>query len=503
MPQAAARRSSLKNGAASLESGEIRMAESSAAVQAAPDASRGAGRRIGAARAGLIVLSVTIVTLLEGGGGAEADILAIVALSTLWLLAMHTGFATTRPALNALGTHVALIRGAGMGLILTAALAACAPALAPSAAWSIVLFLTIVTGTALCELFATRTALPQRVLLIGPSETCGPVIDEFAAIARRFTIVGVVEDGRGEPGPDYVGPTDKLALIVDGIRPDLVALVPGCNRPTAFSQLMLAKTDGFNVLELAQLYEHAMGRVPVRDLNASWFMSVLHLYRRPYSALAKRAFDIVGVVFLVTLALPLFPILALVVLSNGRPIFFRQVRIGARGRPFTMVKFRTMRVDAEFDGNALWAVQNDPRVTDTGRIMRRFRLDELPQVWNILKGEMSLVGPRPERPEFVDKLAEAAPFWDHRHLVKPGITGWAQINRGYASDTEANLLKLSYDLWYLRHRSLTVDITICARTFASMVRGEWAGQQKIEQPAAEPTALWRYGVVSLDGENAA
>jgi lipopolysaccharide/colanic/teichoic acid biosynthesis glycosyltransferase len=132
-----------------------------------------------------------------------------------------------------------------------------------------------------------------------------------------------------------------------------------------------------------------------------------------------------------------------------------------------------MRADAEATG-AVWALERDPRITTTGRIMRKTRLDELPQLWNVLRGDMSIVGPRPERPEFVEELREAVPFWTRRHLVKPGITGWAQVRRGYTADASGTEEKLSYDLWYLRHRSLVVDLAICAKTFTTLVTGSGA-----------------------------
>jgi Bacterial sugar transferase len=148
------------------------------------------------------------------------------------------------------------------------------------------------------------------------------------------------------------------------------------------------------------------------------------------------------------------------------------VRLGEHGKLFTIYKFRTMRADAEAAGNAVWADVEDPRVTRTGSIMRRLRLDELPQLLNVIRGDMSLVGPRPERPEFLGELSGRVPYWSRRHLVKPGLTGWAQVRHGYAASPEATSEKLSYDLWYIRHRSLTVDIAILLRTFAVVLRGD-------------------------------
>jgi lipopolysaccharide/colanic/teichoic acid biosynthesis glycosyltransferase len=165
-------------------------------------------------------------------------------------------------------------------------------------------------------------------------------------------------------------------------------------------------------------------------------------------------------------------LVALFVAQSGRPIFYRQVRLGEHGRHFTILKFRTMRPDAESAG-PVWAADRDPRTTRIGGVLRRTRLDELPQLLNVLRGDMAIVGPRPERPEFVALLEAAVPFWSRRHLLKPGVTGWAQIRADYASDALGTEEKLAYDLWYLRHRSLVVDSLICVRTLASLflVRG--------------------------------
>jgi exopolysaccharide biosynthesis polyprenyl glycosylphosphotransferase len=293
-----------------------------------------------------------------------------------------------------------------------------------------------------------------------------------------------------------VGTTADLPTTIESLHPDLVALAPGANRPATFTQLLDLSDLGFRVLEMAHFYEYAFGRVPVRDLTGAWFMSVLHLYQRPYSRLLKRCTDVTGALVLLIVTAPLFALLALLVRITPGPILVRQIRVGEHGRLFTMFKFRTMRADAERPGEAVWARAHDPRITAAGRLMRRLRLDELPQVWNVLNGEMSLVGPRPERPEFVELLG-SVPFWTRRHLVKPGITGWAQVKHGYAADAEGSLEKLSYDLWYIRHRSLTVDLAICAQTVAAVVRGEHR-REPSAAPAEQPLALMQG---TLEAEN--
>jgi len=166
---------------------------------------------------------------------------------------------------------------------------------------------------------------------------------------------------------------------------------------------------------------------------------------------------------------PLLPILVLLVRLTPGPVIYRQTRVGEGGRHFTILKLRTMRANAEEAGSPCYTQVGDERVTHVGRILRRAHLDELPQLWNVLRGEMSIVGPRPERPEFVDLLEETVPFWTRRLLVKPGITGWAQLRCGYAFDDASAAEKLSYDLWYLRNRNVVVDLAICFQTVLSLL----------------------------------
>jgi lipopolysaccharide/colanic/teichoic acid biosynthesis glycosyltransferase len=165
-------------------------------------------------------------------------------------------------------------------------------------------------------------------------------------------------------------------------------------------------------------------------------------------------------------------------------VILRQVRLGEHGKLFTIFKFRTMRADAEGSGQAVWAVDHDPRLTRTGGIMRRLRLDELPQLWNVFRGEMSLVGPRPERPEFLADLSQHLPYWTRRHLIKPGLTGWAQVRQGYAGSADETATKLSYDFWYLRHRSLTVDLAILLRTLGVVLHGDRSPSWAAGSPVA-------------------
>lgn len=331
---------------------------------------------------------------------------------------------------------------------------------------------------AFCIILASEAAkarlavLRSRILLVG-QESTSELLELLAQHDRTpFAAIGVVDDDphavTSMAGVPMLGAVSDLEAILRETTPDLVVVAVDRGRPEVFSALGNVAALGFRVVGLPEFYEHAFGRVPVRRMTDAWFMSILHLYQRSYSRRAKRAFDILCALLGLLITAPLFPLIALLVSRSAGPIFYRQTRLGERGELFTIFKFRTMRSDAETNG-AVWAQESDPRMTGVGRLLRSTRLDELPQLINVLRGEMSVVGPRPERPEFVDLLEENVPFWSRRHLLRPGITGWAQLRAGYAADSLATEEKLSYDLWYLRHQSLIVDALICARTLRSLL----------------------------------
>ncbi len=214
------------------------------------------------------------------------------------------------------------------------------------------------------------------------------------------------------------------------------------------------------LIEASQLYEQLLGHVPLGQSNSAWFQYLLHPRYRPGLPGSKRTFDvIVGSLMLVLLA-PVIAVLALLVkLTDGGPVFYRQRRMGESGEDYEMIKLRSMRVAAE-DRGARWAQADDDRVTAVGRAMRRTHLDEVPQLWNVIRGEMTIVGPRPERPELIAELERSLPYYDRRHLVKPGIAGWAQARCGYGGSEEGTGWKLCHDLFYLKHRSVYFDLLI-------------------------------------------
>ncbi len=406
-------------------------------------------------------------------------LLLTTALTAVWWFGLRLAYASGRLTLFTLGASVAAAVGTSTGLVSAFALNAVVADMhfAPSTLFE--MGAAVLIFSAAWEAIVQRSlAALQRVLIVGAGDGGSELVEDLALAGELpFELIGIVDDEIATDtiaGAPVHGRVADLPAIMEAQRPDLVVLAGGHNRTEAFTHLLDVAGSGFKVVGLPEFYEHVFGRVPVRHLTPVWFISILHLYQRPYTKAAKRTFDVVVAGVGLLLTAPLLPFLALLVRRTPGPVIFRQTRLGESGRQFTIFKFRTMRQDAEAPGRAIWAEELDPRITSIGRLMRKTRLDELPQLWNVLRGDMSVVGPRPERPEFLEQLQETVPFWTRRHLVKPGITGWAQVRRGYTADAEGTAEKLSYDLWYLRHRSLVVDLAISVKTFTTLATGSGA-----------------------------
>jgi sugar transferase (PEP-CTERM system associated) len=241
--------------------------------------------------------------------------------------------------------------------------------------------------------------------------------------------------------------------------------------------LLRAKTAGVHIREFASFIERESGRVDLRSLNPSWLIfSDGFSGSRRVSTVAKRGFDLVVSFLLLVLTAPIVVLAALAVkLETRGPAFYRQKRVGLYGQPFDVIKIRSMRTDAEVGGQAVWAKKDDPRVTRVGTFIRKTRIDELPQAWSVLKGEMSFVGPRPERPQFVHDFEARLPYYAERHVVKPGITGWAQINYPYGASVQDAREKLEYDLYYAKNYTPFLDILILMQTLRVILWPDNAG----------------------------
>jgi sugar transferase (PEP-CTERM system associated) len=347
---------------------------------------------------------------------------------------------------------------------------------------SVILFLVAIVAWRVLLLHVGRAGkLQERLLIVGT----GPIARKVARQVLDqhdypYTIVGFIADdpaliGRSVLNPRVVGVSDDIARIVREQHIDRIVVGLSDRRgKLPIDQLLQAKLSGVTVEEPETIYERLTGKILLDDLKPSWLIFSDGFRARRLTRLAKRGLDLLlsGVGMIV--AAPLMALTALAVrLDSDGPVLYAQERVGEKGRVFTLYKFRSMRVDAE-SGTPVWARDQDDRVTRVGRFIRLTRLDELPQLWNVLRGDMSFVGPRPERPFFVEQLAVAIPFYRQRHAVKPGVTGWAQIKYQSGSSIEDAREKLRYDLYYIKQMSIVFDITIVFDTVKVILFGKGA-----------------------------
>jgi sugar transferase (PEP-CTERM system associated) len=313
-------------------------------------------------------------------------------------------------------------------------------------------------------------ALKRRVLVLGASARAARIEALAGREGASFKVVGYVAMNDGPIAVRSAVNRADIAnlshyLVRVGASEVVLALEERRNA-LPLSDLLRAKTTGVAIADLSSFLERETGRVDLDSLNPSWliFSDGFSAGRR-LSGIAKRTFDVFVSLALLLLTWPVIALTALIVKLESRgPAFFRQRRIGLYGVPFEILKLRSMREDAEVGGKAVWAQKDDPRVTRVGAVIRKLRIDELPQAWSVLKGEMSFVGPRPERPQFVADLEARLPYYAERHMVKPGITGWAQINYPYGASVEDSRQKLEFDLYYAKNYSPLLDILILLQT---------------------------------------
>jgi len=429
-----------------------------------------------------VVVAVWLWTLTSGFNLAAAlrsDLAWFLAVP-LWIAGLTTTY-NLRAALSLTQTAKTVARHAAVLLVAYAVVYFNAPRLALPRllalyfVWEASL-LTLAWRLVYVWVFA-HAGFRRRALVIGSgaaAECIVRAVEESGV--RELMVVGVVSDRPGIASrvgaTPVVGAVNDLAHLIDELRVSTLILATSEMAPDLLSMLLNCQEAGYDVVRMATVYERALQRVPVQYLEPDWpFNSYAEaVHTKDASRLAKRLLDIAagaaGAVIFAVLA----PFIGLAVwLDSGRPIFYRQSRVGRAGKTFEILKFRTMVADAETKGQARWAERDDPRITRVGKALRLTRFDELPNFLNILRGEMSLVGPRPERPEFVQELERTIPFYRSRLIARPGLTGWAQINCPYGDSVAAAHLKLEYDLYYLKHRSILLDLYIIARTIGTVL----------------------------------
>jgi len=320
----------------------------------------------------------------------------------------------------------------------------------------------------------------RRVVVLGAGARAARLKALAATPGAGFVVVGYVS--MSEPArviPEAIA-RDAIYNLADHVvllnASEVVLALEERRNALPLKDLLRIKTTGVHVNEISTFLERETGRVDLQSVNPSWLIfSDGFSSGRMLSSMFKRMFDITASLLLLTLSLPLILITAIVIkLESKGPAFYRQRRVGLYGVGFDVIKLRSMRQDAEVDGKAVWAEKDDPRITRIGRIIRKTRIDELPQTWSVLKGEMSFVGPRPERPQFVEDLEQQLNYYAERHMVKPGITGWAQINYPYGASIDDSRQKLEYDLYYAKNYSPFLDVLILLQTIRVVLWPEGA-----------------------------
>ncbi len=365
---------------------------------------------------------------------------------------------------------VRILQGAGAVAVVLAILSLLAPGvLIGSGTFLTALGLLLIAVPAWRLAFdgVTRDShLEERVLMLGTGQTARAVADLISSQHDYpYRVVGFVDDAPVSNAPHVVGTTSELTDLIRRQHVDRVVVSMSDRRGRMpIRELLQAKMSGVRVEDAATMYERLTGKILIDEIKPSWLIFSDGFRASRTTRAVKRVVDLLLAAFGLLMAAPLMALTALAVrLESPGPVLYRQERVGENGRIFTLCKFRSMRTDAE-SGTPVWATDRDDRVTRIGRFIRLTRLDELPQLWNVLRGDMSFVGPRPERPFFVEQLAAVIPFYMERHAVKPGVTGWAQVKYRYGSSVEDAMEKLRYDLYYIKHLSIVFDLTIVVDT---------------------------------------
>lgn len=324
----------------------------------------------------------------------------------------------------------------------------------------------------------------RKVLILGTGSAAATIEGGMRRRTdrRSFNIVGYVPIGGGRLEVDSqltldIAPENIVSFAGENNIDEIVVAMDERREVLPIWELLTLRLSGIQVTEIVSFWEHESGRLKLDVLKPSALVFSDGFSASAWSLVQKRALDVVITSMFIVLAAPIMLFISVAIWIEAgckNAILYRQVRVGYRGEPFEMLKFRSMAIDAEADGMARWAVNDDPRVTRVGRVIRSTRLDELPQLFNIAMGQMSFVGPRPERPEFVEELNKVIPYYGERHLTKPGITGWAQLSYPYGATVDDAREKLQLDLYYLKHHSLLFDLTIILRTVEVIFTGNGA-----------------------------
>jgi len=441
-----------------------------------------------AAELALLLLAVFVARWLDGQPTASATrnlapaiLFAFIMVSLNFMFGLYR-----RPDRLSLSTYVARL---GLAMAIGAPIAYLSVNLLPGGTpfqqiFGDILLLAFVGLVAVHRIVVSpllRTRFQHNVLVMGTGpEARGVEVSLASNAAPGMRLVGFyshVQQPNNVSSSSVFGRDIDLLDVVNKLKVTeiIVAVRDQRGGVLPLRALLECRLHGIQVTDLPRFFERVHGQIPIEAVKASWLIYGNGFRQDVLRTVIKRTFDIAASLVLLIATLPLILVVAtLVAMESGAPIIYRQQRVGLGGRTFELLKFRSMRPDAEADGKPMWAKVGDPRITRLGSLLRRTRADELPQLLNVLRGEMSLVGPRPERPVFVEMLTQQIPFYAVRHSVKPGLTGWAQVRYSYGASVEQSMKKLEYDLYYVKNHSLFLDFHILFATVRVVMRGEGA-----------------------------
>lgn len=421
--------------------------------------------------------TIPVVTLPVG---AVVAVLAVFLLSTMTAMGLYDSALHEAVGITLLRLLIAFV----LGLVLASLAITLFPSLSLGPYALLTTFTVALVGSAATRLvfvgWITPRAFQRRVLVLGTGSRAASVEELVKGKKNHIKIVGYLPTA---PAGNHVATArilpqqESLLDAVKRHRVDEIVIAVRDRRGGVLpiQELLECRLRGVLITDLASFFERERCQLHLESLNMSWIIFNEGFRQGFVRETVKRLFDIVVSAILVIATLPIMLITALLIyLEDGRPIFYRQERVGQGGQIFTICKFRSMRTDAERDGKPQWAGANDDRTTRVGRIIRKLRIDELPQILNVLRGDMSFVGPRPERPFFVDQLASKIPYYAARHSIKPGITGWAQVRYPYGASLDDAVEKLQYDLYYVKNHTLFLDVMVLIETVQVVLWGKGA-----------------------------
>ena len=429
-----------------------------------------------------------LVTAYNGG---DINVIAIIYSFVMMLSMVALGHYKTHQDISAsifAGTVVRVFISLFVGSMVLVILFYMLPGIYMGRGFQLIALMLSFMGIIFVRLYFLQTIdtqnIKRKILVMGAGKRANTLIEEKGGVqdGMRYQIVGylALQNEDIAVPEDQVLNIDALAIakyVFDNDIDEIVLAIEDRRKTYPAEELLKCKLSGVKIIDPVSFLEREQGKVNLEMLHSDWMIYSSGFNRNDIKTFLSRSFDVITSLVILVLMMPVLLVAAFVIAAESgfrHPIFYRQVRVGLDEKEFSLLKFRSMKVDAEKDGKAVWAGENDNRITATGHFIRKTRIDELPQIINILRGDMRLVGPRPERPEFVNELAKKIPHYRKRHTVKPGLAGWAQLNYPYGATEKDAYEKLQYDLYYVKNNNVIMDFFILLQTIEIVIMGKGA-----------------------------